>query len=84
MPLTFEILVDYVRAKARLDDVRGDTPLFSTGALDSVSQLDLIMMIESEAGIAVSQADVTLDNLDTIDRILAFVARQNGAAPRGG
>ena len=35
--------------------------------------VDLIMFIENAAGLQVHPADVTLDNFDSIDRILAFV-----------
>jgi len=36
----------------------------------------LIMFIEHTAGLRVHPADVTLDNFDSIDRILAFVEAQ--------
>lgn len=78
MSLTAEDLTEFLKSKANLDDVQGDTPLFSSAALDSVSQLDLIMLIESKAGITINQADITLDNMDTVDKILAFVGRQTG------
>ncbi len=78
MPLTSEVLTEFLRSKAQLDEIASDTPLFSSAALDSVSQLDLIMLIEAQAGITIQQADVTLDNMDTVDRILAFVGRQTG------
>ena len=35
--------------------------------------VNLIMFIEDIAGVRVHPADVTLDNFDSIDRILAFV-----------
>jgi acyl carrier protein len=76
MTLTREKLSAFLEKKMTTGDVAGDTALFSTGALDSVSQLDLIMLIESAAGITIDQADITLENMDSMDRILAFVEGQ--------
>ncbi len=81
MMLTRETLTAFLKKKTNIGDFAGDTPLFSTGTLDSVSQLDLIMLIESSAGITIDQADITLDNMDSMDRILTFVDRQTS---RGG
>lgn len=50
-----------------------DTPLFSSNLLDSFSMVDLIMFIEKESGVRLEPTDVSLDNLDSIGRILKFV-----------
>ena len=55
------------------EDFEDDTLLFSSGLLDSFSMVELIMFIENAAGLRVHPAEVTLDNFDSIDRILAFV-----------
>lgn len=49
-----------------------DTPLFSSGALDSVAMLSLIALVEESAGIAIHAEDVTLDNFDSVERIVRF------------
>lgn len=49
-----------------------NTPLFSTGALDSVAMLDLIAFVEEAAGIEIKAGDVTLENFDTLARIIYF------------
>jgi len=54
------------------EDVDLDAPLFSSGALDSVAMLNLIMFIEQETGMDIRAEDVTLDNFDTPARILNF------------
>jgi acyl carrier protein len=57
-------------------DVSGvdeSTPLFSANLLDSFSMVDLIMFIEKQGGIKMDVWDVTLDNLDSIGRILRLV-----------
>jgi acyl carrier protein len=55
------------------EDFEDDTLLFSSGLIDSFSMVDLIMFIEEAAGFRVHPADVTLNNFDSIDRLLAFV-----------
>jgi acyl carrier protein len=52
------------------------TPLFSSNMLDSFSMVDLIMFLEKSTGMRLNPADVTLDNLDSIERILDFVSKQ--------
>jgi acyl carrier protein len=39
-----------------------------------VGMIDLIAFLETESGIEVQHDDVTLDNLDNVSRILAFLA----------
>lgn len=54
------------------------TLLFSTNLLDSFSIVDLIMFIEKQAGIRLDAWDVTLENLDSIERILRYVETRVG------
>jgi acyl carrier protein len=56
------------------DTVTNEVGLFSEGYLDSFSIVDLIMFLETKAGIKVDPVEVNLDNLDSIDKILAYVA----------
>jgi len=71
--LTEHFIAKYGLASGSFD---ATTPLFSSSLLDSFTMVDLIMFIEKSAGVRLSPADVTLDNLDSIERILAFVAGQ--------
>ncbi len=79
MSLTADQVATFVADKVgvAVSDINGDTALFSTGLLDSVSMIDLIMLIEHEARLEFWEADVTLDNLDSVDRILAYVEARN-------
>ncbi|MGE5611057.1 MAG: acyl carrier protein [Bacillota bacterium] len=74
MALTRETLLDYLATRMGVDVAAVDdtTTLFSSNILDSFSMVDLIMFIESEAGVKMDVWDVTLDNLDSIGRILQF------------
>jgi acyl carrier protein len=42
--------------------------------LDSVSMIGLIAFVEQKTGMQVQPGDVTLDNFDSIDAILGYVA----------
>ncbi|MFO1137470.1 MAG: phosphopantetheine-binding protein [Paracoccus sp. (in: a-proteobacteria)] len=74
MSLSKDNLISYVQTELNIDEpIAGDTELFSTGMLDSVSMVGLISFIESKGGVDVQPADVTLDNFDTIDAILDYI-----------
>lgn len=49
-----------------------DTPLFSSGALDSVAMLNLLSFVEEAGGIVIRADEVTLENFDNAARILRF------------
>ena len=51
-----------------------DTDLFETGALDSLTFVDLLLMIERDFGLRVSLDRVELGSFQSIERIAAFVA----------
>lgn len=51
------------------------SPLFSSGLLDSVSMLNLIMYIEETQGKRLSPQDVTLDNFDSPESIIRYCDR---------
>ena len=77
-----ESLKTYLGDRMGLDTgtLEESTPLFSSNLLDSFSMVDLIMFIEKEGGVRLDPTDVSLDNLDSIGRILKFVdARRTGA-----
>jgi acyl carrier protein len=57
--------------------ITGDAPLFSTGLVDSFALVSLMTFLEDQGGFRLSPADVNLDNLDTIERIVAFSQRMS-------
>ena len=75
MALGKKLLLDFMEEKLGVDttDVDEDTPLFSSGIIDSASMVDLIVFVESEANVQFGPDDVSLDHLDSISRILSFV-----------
>lgn len=73
MALSEALLMQNVRQLSGLDgDATTDTPLFSTGTLDSLAMLTLIAFIEERSGMEIRADEVTLENFDTVNRILRF------------
>ncbi len=63
--------------------ITADTSLFKDQLLDSMSLTSLITFLEDEFAIKVGAMDVVFENLDTVNHMLAFIARKK-AAPVGG
>ena len=57
-------------------ELHGDTSLITGGFVDSTGMLEVISFLESECAIRIEDHEVTPENLETIDRIVAFVARK--------
>lgn len=60
-------------------EVAGDTLLFTSGMVDSFTFVSLIALIESRLDLRLDPRDITVENFDSIGRIVAFLAE---AAPR--
>lgn len=87
MQLTADHILDALKRELGLntDGIDASTPLFSGGTIDSFSLVSLLLLVETQAGITVRPMDVTLENFDTIDRMLAYVGRaQHAKASAGG
>lgn len=81
MALTEGEIIDYMRDELGVDtsDIEADTLLFSSGIIDSFALVSVITFIESNCNFRMSPADVNLENMDSIGRILAFVRRRTAA-----
>ena len=58
------------------DAIADGTSLFEGGYVDSTGVLELIVFIESTFGVTVADAETVPENLDSIERITAFVGRK--------
>ena len=76
MPLSLDQLKQFLEDELGVDvvDITEDTPLFSSGIVDSFALVSLMTFVESEADITISPSDVNLDNFDSMSRILRYVA----------
>ena len=56
------------------EEIRGDTPLFSSGRLTSLVMIELVSFLEQEFRIVIDTVEIAFDRFDTLDRIVDFVA----------
>ena len=77
MTVTSTDLRSYLTGTLNFDlpGVADADPLFSSGLVDSFAMIDLITFLESQGGFRIPPADITLDNFDTLERIVAFMTR---------
>jgi acyl carrier protein len=55
------------------DELGGDTPLMTTGILDSLATLNLVTFLEQEFDITVQAHEADTENMNTIDLITKLV-----------
>jgi acyl carrier protein len=61
-------------------NLRDDTPLRTSGILDSVATLRLVSFVEDRYGIEVEAHEAGVENFDRIDSIASFIRDKGGAA----
>lgn len=77
MKLNDQNLIHYLKDTLQVESaIDADSKLFSTGELDSMAMMQLIMFVEEKGGISVSSEDVTLSNFDTVADILKYAEAQ--------
>jgi acyl carrier protein len=54
----------------------GDTDLLLSGAVDSLGVIRITLWMTDELGIDVDPSDVTLENFQTVDRMVAYAIGQ--------
>jgi len=73
-----ETILEFVRDEADLDDdeATADTSLFRDQLLDSMNLTALIGFLEETFTIRVKPMDIVFENLDTVNHMLAYIARK--------
>jgi acyl carrier protein/D-alanine--poly(phosphoribitol) ligase subunit 2 len=68
-------IINYLRDNLRLEvaSISADTPLVTSGIVDSFSLISLITFIEQKSGIMAAPEDMVIENFDSIKAILGFV-----------
>jgi acyl carrier protein len=81
MALTKTRLIEFLRDEAAVDiDAIDDaTLLFSSGLADSFMLMNVLAFVEQEENKRVSVGDVTLENFDSVDRIMTFASQLSKA-----
>jgi len=77
------VIQDQVRAfvtnnfyVAEPDALQNADSLLDSGVIDSTGVLEIIAFIEETFGLAIEDAEILPENLDSIDRISNFVVRK--------
>lgn len=75
-------IADHLRETAGLTktELLGGAPLFSSGLIDSVEILNVVMFLESEFCIRIGALDVQMDELDTVQAMAGLVTSKLRAA----
>ncbi len=77
--LTTTQLIDYINAEisTAAEPVGADTDLLLTGAVDSLGVVRITQWMEDNLGTQVDPLDVTLENFQTVDRMVAYVTSKS-------
>jgi acyl carrier protein len=75
-------VLDYVRGEYIDDDddlvVRPETPLITSGIVDSFSMVSLKTFVEHKFGVAIPDSEATAEAFDTVLSIVALVKKHQG------
>ena len=72
------ILTTYLPGESAAN-LRDDTPLRTSGILDSLATLGLVSFVEKEFGIELEAHETGIDTFDRIEDIAALVARKKSS-----
>ena len=59
-----------------------DTPLVSSGLVDSLSLIEILNFVEDRFGVVIPDEAATADSMDSVRKILALVEAHAGSASR--
>jgi acyl carrier protein len=62
------------------DELTDDVSLIDSGYVDSTGMMEIILFVEGEYDIHIADNETIPENLESLSRIAAFVARKQAAA----
>ena len=62
------------------DSLRNDTPLQTSGILDSLATVGLVSFIEKHFGVELDVYDTSIERFDSLDDIAATILRKRAAS----
>ncbi len=68
-----ELLREFLAEASGIPDINDDTELFSTGIVNSLFAIQLMMYIEKTFNIPIAMDDLDFDNFSSINAIANFV-----------
>ena len=78
-----QVIRDFVTENFFVPDagaIKGDTSLLDAGIVDSTGVLEMVEFLEQRFSIKIEDAELLPENLDSIDRMVALVARKTSRA----
>jgi acyl carrier protein len=72
------LVVEEIAVGRAIESVAHDEDLLASDILDSLGIMELVAFLEEKYGIKVSDSDLTPENFQTVDSIVAFVDRKKG------
>lgn len=72
------LIVKEIAMGRDIGSVAHDEDLLASDILDSLGIMEMVAFLESRYGISVSDSDLTPENFQTVDSIVAFVDRKKG------
>ena len=75
------ILTEYLPGELP-SNLKDDTPLRTSGILDSVGTLALVSFLEQQFGIEIDAHETGIEDFDRLEDIAALVARKQAASPQ--
>jgi acyl carrier protein len=73
------ILAEFLQGESP-ENLRDDTPLRTSGILDSLATLTLVNYLEREFGITIDAHETGVDNFDRLGNIAALVASKRNSS----
>ncbi len=74
-PNALGVIREVVATRVSDAALRDDTPLLSSGLIDSMSIVDLIVDLEARLGVKIPASEVQPDDFDSVAKIVETVAR---------
>ena len=78
-----QIVTETFLVGGEIGDLPGDASFIETGIVDSTGILQLVEFVEQEFNIKVDDEDLIPENLDSINRLVAFVERKGNPSSAG-
>ena len=71
----WQILTEFLPGESP-SNLRDDTPLRTSGVLDSMATLQLVTFVEEHFGIEVEAREASVENFDSLNQIAAFIQQK--------
>ena len=75
-----EFIVDNFMMGMNPENLTNNVSLLELGIIDSTGVLELVQFLEEKYGIQVEDADLTPDNLDSLDNLVGYLNRKKSVS----